>query len=116
MCSVGRDVSALVVTVKSEVETETVDETLVIAGAQHGGEVLGPIGVQVDGGELAAFLVGVLVDLGRDGGELGEEVDAVIVDWLPVVSLVETLLIGLSEDRVVVQGSDAGDELAYIPP
>lgn len=113
---VGRDVTTLVVTVKGEVETEEVLEVLVLlaALAKHGSVVVGPILVEVNlGGESTAAVVGVLVDLGGNGGQLSQQGDGVIKGRLPVVSLVEALLVGLGELGLVVEGRDGHGELGH---
>lgn len=55
---------------------------LVIAVAQHVGEVVGPVQVGVDGSDAAAFTVQVAVDLGSDAGQFGNQVHRVLVDKL----------------------------------
>lgn len=113
---VGRHVATLVVTVESEVETQEVLEVLVLlaALAEHGSKVVGPILLQVNlGGESTAALVGVLVDLGGNGGQLGEQRDAVVIGGLPVVGLVEALLVGLCKLGLVVEGRDGHGELGH---
>jgi hypothetical protein len=113
---VSRHVATLVVTVKGEVETEEILEVLVLlaALAEHSGEVVAPILVKVDlSRKGTAATVGVLVDLRGDGGQLGEERDAVIKGRLPVVGLVETLLVSLCELGLVIEGRDGHGELGH---
>lgn len=113
---VGRDVTTLVVTVQGKVQTEEILEILVLltTTSQHGGEVVRPILGQVDlSGEGTTAVVGVLVDLGRDGGQLGEKGDGVIKGRLPVVGLVDAGLVGLGEGRGVVKGRDGNGELSH---
>lgn len=112
----GRNVTAFVVTVEGEVETEEVLEVLVLlaALAEHGGEVVGPILLEVDlGGKSTATLVGVLVDLGRDSGQFGEKRDAVVKGRLPVIGLVEALLVRLGKLGCVVQGGNSNGKLGH---
>src|SRR4051812_31521666 len=113
---VGRDVAAFVVAVESEVQTEEILEVFVLLAAfpEHGGEVVGPVLLEVNlGGEGASTAVGVLVDLGGDGGELRKERDAVVKGRLPVVGLAEALLVGLGELGRVVERGDGHGELGH---
>lgn len=114
--SVSRDVTTLVVTVEGEVETEQVLEVLVLlaALAQHGSEVVRPILVEVNlGRQSTSTLVGVLVDLGGNGGKLSQQGNAVVKGRLPVVGLVETLLVSLGEFGLVVESRDSNGELGH---
>jgi len=113
---VGRDVAALVVTVKGKVETEEILEVLVLlaALAEHGSKVVRPILLEVNlTRKGSAALVRVLVDLGGDGRELGEQRNAVVKGRLPVVGLAEALLVGLGELGSVVEGRDSNGELGH---
>lgn len=113
---VSRHIAALVVTVESKVESEEVLEVLVLlaALAEHGSKVVRPILLKVNlGRESTAAPVGVLVDLGGNGGQLGEQRNAVVKGGLPVVSLVETLLVGLGELGLVVEGRDGNGKLGH---
>lgn len=113
---VGRDVTTLVVTVQGKVQTEEILEILVLltTTSQHGSEVVRPILSGVDlSGESTSAIVGVLVDLGRDGWELGEQRDGVIEGRLPVVGLVDAGLVCLGEGRGVVQRRDGDGELRH---
>lgn len=110
MCGVGRDIASLMITMEGEVETEEISESLILWLAEHDGEVLGPIEVAVDGWESTTWAVGLVVDLSGDSWELGEEGDGIFEDWLPVLGLVETVLVGLCEDGVVVESRDTGGE------
>ena len=100
--SVGRDVSTLVVRVDGNVQSHQLDELLVVAKAEQGSEVGRVVLVGVNGRELA-----VAVDVSEDSsgnvGELGNEVHRVVKGGLPVVSLVDTVGVGLGEGRVVVE-------------
>ena len=88
--------------VDGEVESHELDELGVLSESEEGGQVLGVIGGRVDGGELVSS-VGVSVDSSSDVGELGDEVHGVIEGGLPVLSLVDSVLVGLSEGGVVVE-------------
>lgn len=116
MGGVSRNVATFVVTVEGEVETEKILEALVLLAslAQHGSKVVRPILLEIDlGGESTATTVRVLVDLSSNGGQLGEQFNAVVKGGLPVVSLVEALLIGLGELGVVVEGRDSNGKLGH---
>lgn len=113
---VSRDVTTLVVTVKSKVETEEILEVLVLLAtlAKHGSKVVRPILLEVNlGRESTTATVRVLVDLGSNGGELGQEGDAVIKGRLPVVGLVQTLLISLGKLGLVVESRHSHGELSH---
>lgn len=104
---VCRDVSTFMVAVEGEVEAEEVDEAGVVGLAEHSRKVLGPVFVQVDGGEGTTLAVGLDVDFGGDGGEFGEERDGVVKDGLPVLRLVELAgFVEFGKDGVVVEGGD----------
>lgn len=114
MGGVSRDVSSLVVTVESEVESQEVDEAGLLALAHHGGVVVRPISVEINlARERSSTEVRVLVDLGGDLGQLGNEVDGVIEAVLPVLGLGDTSLVGLGELRVVVESRHGHGELGH---
>ena len=72
---VSRYVATLVIPMQRQVEAQQVLEALVFLTAlpQHGGKVVRPVLARVDvGRQGAAAAVGVLVDLGGDGGQLGQ--------------------------------------------
>ena len=94
--------------VDGEVESHELDELLVLSESKEGGQVLGVIGGRVDGGELVSS-VGVSVDSTSDVGELGDEIHGVIEGGLPVLSLVDSVLVGLSEGGVVVELREEGE-------
>lgn len=113
---VGGDVASLMVTVEGEVEPQKILEVLVLLAAlsKHSSEIVRPILLEVDlGRESTAALVGVLVDLGGNGGKLGQQRDGVVKGGLPIVGLVETLLVGLGEFGSVVQRRDGNGELGH---
>lgn len=111
---VSRDVSTLVVTVQSKVESEQVNETSLLTLAHHGGVVVRPVTVEVDlAGEGSSTAVRVLVDLGGDLGQLGNEVNGVIKGVLPVLGLGDTSLVSLGELGVVVKGRHGHGELGH---
>ena len=113
---VSRHVATFVITMESKVQTEEILEVLVLlaALAQHGSEVVGPILIFVDlSGKSTTALVGVLVDLGGNGGKLSKKRDGVIEGRLPVVSLVQALLVGLGELGLVVESRHGHGELGH---
>ena len=102
----GRDVATLVVRVECQVEAHEVLEAFVLpAGAtlaEHGGEVVGPVLSRVClRGQRASAPVRVLVDLGRDDGQFGEQADCVVKGGFPVVGLVEAALVELGKGGLV---------------
>ena len=109
---VGADVATLVVGVDGEVETHQLDKVAVAAEAQLVGQVEGVVLVLLDGGHLAV-LEDVAVDLGGDGGQLGDDVHRVLEGVGPVVLLVDTLRVGLGEGRLVLEGGDGQGELGH---
>lgn len=109
---VSADVTTLVVGVDGEVETHELNEVAVAAEAKLVGQVEGVVLVLLDGSDLAV-LKDVAVDLGGDSGQLGDEVHRVLEGVVPVVLLVDTLGVGLSEGRLVLQGGDSQRELGH---
>jgi len=109
---VGRDVAALVVSVDGEVETEELNEVLVLAESKLVGEVEGVILVLLDGSDLAT-LENVLVDAGSNAGELGNEVHGVLKGVSPVLLLVDALGVGTGERRGLLESSDGERELSH---
>lgn len=109
---VGRDVATLVVSVDGEVETHQLDEVLVLAEAELVGEVEAVVLVLLDGRDLAAA-EDVLVDAGRDGGELSNEVHRVLESVAPVLLLVDTLGVRLGERRGLLERGDGDRELGH---
>jgi hypothetical protein len=111
---VSRDVSSLVVTVESKVESQEINEAGLIALAHHSGVVVRPVSVEINlAGERSSTKVRVLVDLGGNLGQLGNEVDGVIEGVLPVLGLGDTSLVGLGELGVVVKGRHGHGELGH---
>lgn len=100
--SVRRDVSTLVVRVDGNVQSHQVDELLIVTVTEHGSKVGRVILVGVNGWEFS-ITVDVSEDSSGDSGELGDEVHRVIEGGLPVLSLVDTLRVGLGKGRVVVE-------------
>lgn len=109
---VGADVATLVVRVDGEVQTHELNEVLVVAEAQLVGQVEGVVLVLLDRGDLAV-LEDVAVDLGGNGGQLGNEVHGVLEGVVPVVLLVHALGVGLGEGRFVLESSDGQRELGH---
>ncbi|KAI6756511.1 hypothetical protein HG530_011109, partial [Fusarium avenaceum] len=109
---VGRDVTTLVIGVDGQVETHKLDEVGVVSEAKLVGEVEGVILVLLDGSDLSA-LEDVLVDARSDVGELSNEVHGVLKGVTPVLLLVDTLGVGLSEARGVLESGDGQGELSH---
>ena len=112
---VGGDVAALVVTVESEVETEEIVEisVLLAALAEQLSKVVRPILGRVELlGADGVDLVGT-EDESSNTGDFGKEGDAVVEDWLPVVGLVETLLVGAGELGLSVESSHDNGQLGH---
>jgi len=109
---VGADVATLVVGVDGQVQTHQLNKVLVAAETELVGQVEGVILVLLDGGDLAV-LEDVAVDLGGDGGQLGDEVHGVLVSVGPVVLLVNTLGVGLGERGFVLQSGHGQGELSH---
>lgn len=69
------------VPVDGEVKPHQLSE-LIVAVAQHVGEVVRPVQVGVDGPDAAALAIQVAVDLSSDAGQLGNQVHGVFIDKL----------------------------------
>lgn len=106
------DVATLVVGVDGKVETHQLNEVLVVGEAELVGQVVRVVLVLLNGGN-AAILVDIAVDLGGNGGELGNEVHGVLEGVLPVLSLLHALSIGLGELRLALESSDGEGELGH---
>lgn len=74
------------VPVDGEVEPHQLSE-LVVAVAQHVGEVVGPVQVGVDGADAAALTVQVTVNLSSNAGQLSNQVHGVLVRKLGDVTI-----------------------------
>jgi len=109
---VGADVSTLVVSVDGQVQTHQLNEVVVVAVAELVGQVERVVLVLLDRGDLAV-LEDVAVDLGRNGGQLGNEVHRVLEDVGPVVLFVDALRVRLGEGRLVLEGSHSQGELGH---
>lgn len=99
--SVGTDVSTLVIGVDGEVQAHKLNKVIVVTVAELVSQVEGVVLVLLDRGDFAV-LEDIAVDLGRNGGELGNEIHGVFVGVVPVVLLVDTLSIGLGKGRLVL--------------
>jgi hypothetical protein len=109
---VGRDVSSLVVRVDGQVKTHEVNEVLVSSESELVGQVETVVLVLLDLGDLSV-LVDVTVDLSGNGGELGNEVHGVLEGVVPVLLLVDSLGVSLSEGRLVLKSGDGKRELSH---
>lgn len=79
--TLSNNLTCEVVPVDGEVKPHELSE-LVVAVAQHVGEVVGPVQVGVDGPDAAALAIQVAVDLSSDAGQLGNQVHGVFIDKL----------------------------------
>lgn len=109
---VGADVATLVVSVDGEVQTHQLDEVLVVSETELVGQVVGVVLVFLNGGDTA-ILVDIAVDLGGNGGELGNEVHGVLEGVLPVLGLLHALGVRLGELRLALESSDGKGELSH---
>lgn len=113
--SVGGNVAALVVSVKSEVETEEVMEVTVLGAtlAEELGEVVRPILGRVE--LLSADDVDFVraENEGRDTGDLCEKGDGIVECGLPVVSLVDALFVELGKFRLGVESGGNNRDLGH---
>ena len=109
---VGTDVTTLVVGVDGQVQTHQLNKVLVAGEAELVGQVERVVLVLLDGGDLAV-LEHVAVDLGGDGGQLGDQVHRVLEGVAPVLLLVDTLGVGLGEGRLVLQSGHGQRELGH---
>lgn len=108
MRGMGGNITTLVVTVESEVQSQQVNEAGVLRLAKERGVVVRPVLGEIDGAwEGTAAVVGVLVDLSGDGGEFGEEGERVVEGGLPVVGFLEFAgFVEFGKFRVVVERGD----------
>lgn len=109
---VGTDVATLVIGVDGQIQTHQLNKVLVAAEAKLVGQVEGVVLVLLDGGHLA-ILEDVAVDLGGNGGQLGNQVHGVLEGVVPVFLLVDTLGVGLGKGGFVLQGSHSQGELGH---
>ena len=66
-----------------------------------------------DGREILSSLIYVSIYPGSEGGELGQQVDGILVSVGPVVGFLDTLLVCGGKLAVVVQGSDTHSQLCH---
>lgn len=109
---VGRNVTTLVVSVDSKVKSQELNELTVLAKSKLGSKVLGVIGGGIDSSELTIF-ENVAVNSRSDTGELGEEVNGILVGVLPVLLLVDTSLVSLGERRLGLESVDSNRKLSH---
>jgi hypothetical protein len=101
-----------VVGVDGQVQAHQLNEVLVLGEAELVGQVETVVLVGLDRSDLS-ILVDVAVDLGSDGGELGDQVHGVLEGVAPVVLLVDTLGVRLGELRLVLESSNSQGELGH---
>lgn len=103
--SVSRDVSTLVISVKSIVQSNDIDESSGSSESDLVGKVPRQIFVLLERGHvLNSSEVLVAVDSGGDGEGLGDTVEGVLEGGLPVLGLLHSLLVGSGELGVVAGG------------
>lgn len=108
----GTDISTLVIGVDGQVQAHKLNKVIVVTVAELVSQVEGVVLVLLDRSDLAV-LEDIAVDLGRNGGELGNEIHGVFVGVVPVVLLADTLGIGLGKGRLVLQSGDGQGELRH---
>lgn len=112
---VGRDISALVVSVQGEIQSQQVVEVCVLLAtlAKQHCEVVGPVLVGVQ--DLGTDRVDLIrtEDESSDTRDLSQQRDAVFESWLPVVGLAETLLVGLCKHGLRIQSTHSYGELGH---
>lgn len=108
----GESEEAYMVRVDGEVQSHQINKVLVSTKAELVGQVEAVVFVSLDGRNLSV-LVDVAVDLGSDGGELGNQVHRVLKGVAPVVLLVEALGVRLCERRLVLKCGDGERELGH---
>lgn len=106
------DIPALVVGVDCQVQAHQLNKVLVLAKSKLIGQVEAVILVLLDGSDIS-ILEDVAVDLGGDGGQLGNQVHGVLEGVLPIVLLVDTLGVGLGEGGLVLKSGDSEGELGH---
>lgn len=109
---VSGDVTTFVVRVDGEVEAHQLDKVAILRKAKLIGQVVPVVLVLCDRRNLAV-LIDVPVNLGRNRGELGYQVHAVLECVLPVLRLGHALSVILCECRLVLQSSDGDAELSH---
>jgi len=106
---VGRHVTTLVIGVDGEIQTHHLIESMALE-SEHAREVGRPIKLGVAGTELS-ILVDVSVDACGYLGQVGDKSESILVGVVPVLTLLDTTLVGLSELRLRLHGNDSGGEL-----
>ncbi len=102
---VSTDVSSFVISVNGEVESQQLDEVVVIGKAKLVGKVETVILILLDGSNLSS-LKDILVDSGSNGWKLGNQVHGVLESVSPVLGLLHALSVGLRESRLVLKSID----------
>lgn len=112
MGGVGRDVTTLVVSVDSQVQTHQLDEVLVSSETELVGQVVTVILARLGWSDLA-ILVNVAVDTGGNIGKFANEVHGVFKGVLPVFCLLDALGVSLSEGGFALESGDGDGELGH---
>jgi hypothetical protein len=109
---VGRNVTTLVVGVNGEVKSHELNKVGVLGEAKLVGEVVGVVLVLLDSRNLA-ILVDISVDAGGNAGELCNEVHGVLKVVLPVLGLLDTSGVCLSESGLTLESGHSEGELSH---
>lgn len=110
---VGRNVTTLVVRVNGQVQSHQLQELLVLAKSEQGGQVGTVVQVLGDGTSQFAIVENVSVDSSSDVWQLGQQLNGVLVSVFPVVGLWRALGVCLGKLRLRLQGSDGDRELGH---
>lgn len=113
VCGVGRDVTTLVVRVDGQVQSHQLQEFLVLTEAEQGSQVGTVVQVLGDVTSQLTVVEDVSVDSGSDVWQLSQQLNGVLVGVLPVLSLWDTLGVGLGELRLRFQSVDGNGELGH---
>lgn len=112
MSGVGADITTLVIGVNGQVETHQLNEITVVAEAELVGQVEGIVLVLLSRSDLA-ILENIAIDLRGNSGKLGNEIHRVLESVVPVLLLVDTLGVSLSEGRLMFKSGHGQRELGH---
>src|SRR4051812_47699447 len=112
MGCMGTDVATLVITVDGQIEAHQLNEVSVVAESQLVCQIPSVILIFLNGSNLAIF-VDVTIDLGRNGGELGNQILSILECVLPVFLLVDTLGICFGKFGGLFEGNDRNGKLGH---
>jgi hypothetical protein len=95
-----------------QVEPHELLERGVLADAEHVGQVAAPVELRVRG-DVLAVEVGAAEDVGRDVGELGDEVHDVLERGIPILIFGHLLFVAAGELRILLELQDGHRELGH---